>query len=100
MKPHEILQAAAQTNLDKQKEYGDNYLKFGSVFAALFPDGLVSKTFDDHNRLHLLIQIIVKITRYAENFNRGGHQDSLRDLAVYSAMLEAYDAERSVGDRR
>ena len=91
--PAEILSAAAETFREKSKEYGGNYLKIGSVLQALFPDGLKMAHQDDHNRYHLFLMMLVKLTRYAENFNKGGHQDSLRDLAVYAAMLEAMDHE-------
>jgi hypothetical protein len=35
---------------------------------------------------------MVKFTRYANNWEKG-HQDSIRDAAVYCAMLEAVDSE-------
>lgn len=60
---------------------------------ALFPDGLTLKTADDWNRAHLFLLGVVKQSRYAVNFEKGGHRDSARDLTVYSAMLEAVDEE-------
>ncbi len=36
---------------------------------------------------------VAKMSRYAANWNAGGHADSLRDIAVYAAMLESLDAE-------
>ena len=35
--------------------------------------------------------IINKIARYAENFDKGGHDDSLNDISVYAAMLRSID---------
>ena len=93
MTPYKILLAAAETNKAKSAEYGDNYLKFGSVMAAIFPEGVAPASVQDHNRFHLFVQMTVKLTRYAENWGRGGHADSLMDLSVYAAMLRSLDEE-------
>jgi hypothetical protein len=95
--PADILQQAAELFKERSAQYGDNYLKIGSVLQALFPDGMRIATADadvrhEWNRAHLFMMILVKVTRYAENWDKGGHQDSLRDLAVYAAMLESVDA--------
>jgi hypothetical protein len=71
--------------------YGNNYQTFGSVFMALFPEGIKVDNAADASRLGVLIQITNKLTRYAKNFNRGGHHDSLIDMSVYSAMLAEID---------
>ena len=86
-----LLLKASKTYGEKSKEYGDNYLRIGHVLAAMFPQGVKTQSAEDWNRLHLLIMILVKVTRYSENWSRGGHQDSLHDLQVYAAMLEATD---------
>ena len=91
MRPSDILQEALKTNLAKDAEYGDNYLRLGALLSTAFPNGLELSGPDDFNRFHLLLLCFVKITRYAENWDTGGHADSLRDLAVYAAMLEATD---------
>jgi hypothetical protein len=39
----------------------------------------------------LLVQIMSKLSRYCANFNQGGHEDSLDDLAVYSVLLQEVD---------
>jgi hypothetical protein len=59
---------------------------------ALFPDPLLLTTEQDWNRLGVFVQVLSKVSRYAENFNRGGHDDSLLDMAVYAAMLRELDA--------
>lgn len=84
----EILINAAQTFDERNRIYGDTYKNFGGAMAAAFPDGLTVKSTDDWNRLGLLIQIMGKVTRYAAQFDNGGHQDSAHDACVYSAMLE------------
>ena len=88
----DILKEAAALFDQRHAVYGDNYKKVGAVFAALFPDGVQCTTAHDWNRMHILMLMIVKVTRYTENWARGGHQDSLADLAVYGAMLQAIDA--------
>lgn len=89
-RPDGILQAAAETFLAKNAEYGDNYLRFPRALLALFPGGTIPaiSTEEDASRLQLLIQILNKLTRYAEMLSAGGHRDSARDIIVYAAMLE------------
>jgi len=89
----EVLKQAAKTFDARHAVYGDNYKKVGAVMAALFPDGIFLKTEDDHNRFHIFMLQIVKVTRYAENWGRGGHADSTLDLSVYAAMLHSIDEE-------
>ena len=90
-KANEILHESAATYEERNKVYGDNYLKVGNVMAALFPDGITLKTPDDHNRFHIFMLGIVKQTRYVTSFTNGGHRDSVHDNTVYSAMLEEID---------
>lgn len=93
----EALRQAAVIYEQRYALYGDNYKRFGKLLAALFPDGISIASAEDPvkagNRLGVLIQILSKITRYCENFNRGGHADSLDDLAVYAMMLRELDAD-------
>jgi hypothetical protein len=91
MKADKILEAAAKTYRERNAVYGDNYLRVGRMLEALFPDGILLKTAADHNRFHLFMLNIVKLSRYAVNFNNGGHQDSIHDATVYAAMLESID---------
>ncbi len=93
MKANDILREAATIYEQRNKVYGDNYLRVGKVMEAHFPDGLFVRTADDWNRLHLFLSGVVKDTRYVTNWNIGGHADSSRDSAVYSAMLEEIDLE-------
>jgi hypothetical protein len=41
----------------------------------------------------VFVQIVGKLTRYAEQFTSGGHEDSLDDTAVYSMMMKELDLE-------
>jgi len=54
--------------------------------AAMFPDGVVLKTPEDHNKWHLFLMAMVKATRLA-NTNLQ-HEDSAHDASVYMAMLD------------
>jgi hypothetical protein len=87
-----MLEQSAATFAERHAVYGDNYKKFGEVCMPML-SGIKIEHAGDFNRLGILVQIISKLTRYCENFNRGGHDDSLNDLAVYTTMLRELDAE-------
>ena len=91
MKPDEYLSSAAEMYRYKSTMYGNNYLQFGGIMKSMFPNGLTVKTEDEWNRLHLFIMNMIKTTRYAQNFNNGGHEDSVIDGIVYLAMLHQVD---------
>ena len=83
----DILQRAADTFRDRNAVYKDNAGKVGQVMAVLFPEGVTLKTEADHKFYHLFELLIVKLTRFT---NSGlHHEDSIHDLMVYAAMLEA-----------
>lgn len=92
MTPDQILIAAGKLFKQRQKVYGFNYLRVGAAMAALFPDGVVLKSADDHNRFHIFMLLIVKLSRYTVNWEKRGHVDSVHDTIVYSAMLQFIDA--------
>jgi hypothetical protein len=85
------LKAAAAIYEERNKLYGDNYKKFGLAFWPILRVVNLEGP-DDLNRFAVLIQILSKITRYCENFNAGGHADSLDDMAVYAMMLKELDS--------
>lgn len=89
----DFLDEGAKTFRERNAIYGDNYKNVGGAMAALFPEGVMLKTADDWNRMHIFILGIVKQSRYANNWSKGGHADSSHDNTVYSAMLEGIDAE-------
>ncbi len=94
----ELLREAASTYEERNKLYGDNYKHFGEVMMALFQDQHVLLTsINSHNRFGVFTQIVSKLTRYAENFSSGGHDDSLLDMSVYCAMLRELDANAKDG---
>lgn len=88
----EMLRNAAAIYEERNKVYGDNYKLFGHVMMAML--GQVDlRTPEDHNRFGILVQMVSKLTRYANNFAEGGHEDSLNDLAVYTLMLQELDQD-------
>lgn len=84
----------AATYRERNALYKDNYKRFGDIMVALFPDGLVLKNKEEWNRICIFMMMVSKTTRYAGNFEVGGHQDSVHDLGVYSAMLEELGNDR------
>src|SRR5687768_14310804 len=88
------LKAKADLFLERNRLYGDNYKRFGAVFSLVMQgQNLDTANHNDMSRLGILVQIVGKITRYGENFNRGGHDDSLDDIAVYAIMLKELDQD-------
>jgi hypothetical protein len=89
--PDEIAKLAA-LYAEKHGEYGDTEIYSGEVFVGLLPNGVVLKTRSDFARFALFHHLVNKVLRYANNFAAGGHEDSLRDLALYAMMLREIDA--------
>jgi len=92
MRADDRLQALAELFRERNDSYGDVYHRFGDLFAAMFPHGVHLRTPADMGRFALLAHIVTKLQRYAHQFSRGGHVDSLDDLSVYAQMLQELDA--------
>ena len=88
----DILEAAADLYKRRNTEYAESFRKIGPLMMALFPEGLTIRTSEDFIRFHFFLLILIKLTRYANNWT-DGHSDSLCDAAVYCAMMEAFDRE-------
>lgn len=89
-----ILDAAAATYRERNPMYGSNYLNVGEAMKGFFPNGIELKTANDHVRFHLFCWLVGKLSRYANQWEKG-HQDSIHDAIVYAAMLEANPPENS-----
>lgn len=87
----DTLREAAEIYQQRAAMYGDNYLMHGYVMQGLFPNGITLQTVDDFNRYGIFVQMVSKLSRYANMFTRGGHYDSLDDNTVYSQMLREID---------
>lgn len=81
----------AKIHADRKAIYGENYMHIGTIMMGMFPDGLVLKTAEDFNRLHLFYHLVGKLSRYAMQMPGGGHDDSLDDTALYSMILRQFD---------
>ena len=86
-----ILKQAIKTFGERNSVYQDGWVRHGAIMAAFFPDGLELKTPEDFARFHLFEMSVGKLNRYAANFEKGGHQDSVHDGGIYSLILEMYD---------
>ncbi len=88
---------ALKTVDSRAKVYGtdqnehEGHVRAGKVLAALFPDGITVKTDEEFTRFVLFCMLVVKQNRYALNYERGGHRDSIHDLGNYAHILEDYD---------
>ena len=71
--------------------YRSSWHEAGDVLKAIFPRGISLKTSEDFGRFAIVHLLVGKLHRYALMFDRGGHADSLDDLAVYSQMLRELD---------
>jgi len=89
----DMLRECAKTFEERAAVYGENYKEHGELLVALF-DGQERFNFQDPkdwNRMVLSIHIVAKLKRYTNNWDKGGHEDSLLDLSVYSQMLRDVD---------
>lgn len=88
----DLLIAMADTYRERNAVYGDNWRNVGNVMMALYPDGIKLSTAEQFNMWHLFELIVVKLTRFANS--KLSHADSIHDIAVYAAMLEAAIKEK------
>lgn len=88
---HEYLSEGADTFRERNAIYGDNYLDWGRVMKHLHPEGInLDGSIKQWNRIGLWVQVISKLTRYAQHFDQP-HNDSIHDAMVYLAMLQEVD---------
>ncbi len=87
------LAALGSLNRERGKVYGDDYKHIGDMLMAVFPRGLTLSTPEEFRRFSMFNLMAVKLARYGQNMKRGGHADSLDDVAVYSQMLRETDEE-------
>jgi len=87
------LQSAMDKFKERDDEYGNAFKNHGHIIKAFFPEGLHLDNARDMCRFAVFQAIIGKLNRYAANFNRGGHQDSIHDAICFCAMLEELDAD-------
>lgn len=92
--PAQILFSAADTLAARSRDYANGGRNGNEVHAevlrALFPEGIPTGNAGSLNKFVLLNFIIGKVVRYALLLDKGGHQDSAHDIAVYGAILDSY----------
>jgi hypothetical protein len=87
MTPASHIEEALRIWAERERYYGSAYLKAGKIMSAYFPDGLTLKTEEDFGRFVHFLLCSVKLNRYSQNFEEGGHLDSAEDLINYAAIL-------------
>ena len=90
------MKSAFETAKARAPVYGNSHKGYqinGRMLLNFFPEGLTLKTEADFSRFILFVMCSVKFCRYANNFAKGGHPDSIHDMGVYSFILEDYDEE-------
>jgi hypothetical protein len=86
-----FLLDAAELFKERNAVYKDNYVIVGKIYEILFPNGVVLKNQSDFNRMAMTMNMVNKLVRYAFNWAEGGHEDSLRDLCVFSMCQKHLD---------
>lgn len=87
----DVLADMAATFKERNAVYKDNYKQVPRMLRAMFPNGLPDNlAFEEH--FHLLELILVKLTRFGQS--GATHVDSIHDVAVYAAMIEAILKEK------
>ena len=72
--------------------YGEaGHAEVNGLIGQTNAEAITVKTEEEWNRLHLFLLSIVKTSRYANNYLKGGHADSVLDNIVYLAMLHEID---------
>jgi len=87
--PADLLVKASELFTERNSVYGDIWKNIGNTMKSLFPNGVKLETAEDFSRYASVQLCVIKIERYCVNFEKGGHLDSVRDLEVYAAILEA-----------
>lgn len=85
-----FMLAAAETYKERNKQYGDSYLRHAAVMKALLPKGVELNTSEDFNRFGVLNMMVSKLVRYTQNWYQP-HLDSIHDLGVYCFIGQELD---------
>jgi hypothetical protein len=72
---------------ERGEAYGSNEHKTAQIMLILYPEGINNCTFEDLVRQKFITYIIDKLSRYV----KGGHEDSLLDMAGYALRLAAFN---------
>jgi len=84
----DLLKEKADLFEKKGKEYGNTYKDFGKVLESL-DIKIKTKNKHDYNKIGIFFMMIHKFMRISKTlFTNTPSIDSIKDLQVYSAMLE------------
>jgi len=95
----ELMESAIATFRDRRSSYGNSIDKFGEVMHALFPQGLGIEGPQQWAWLGLMVQVVHKLTRYANSYGGESSHDSIHDLGVYAFLLQELDLKTSAEGR-
>lgn len=90
-----ILREMARTYEERNVVYKDNFRDVAKVMAVFFPDGVPPNILHTPH-FNLFEMIVGKMTRFVNSDLN--HADSIHDIAVYAAMIEAVLHEESPAD--
>ena len=76
---------------ERNKTYGNNYIHFGKIMAALFPAGMELHSDLDFARASNIFMLASKLSRYCRNFETADHEDAITDSIVYWAFQKELD---------
>ena len=88
-----VLEECAAIQADRESVYGDLFHRHGDIVTRFFPSGVALSTPEEIARFRLFGSVVTKLSRYANNFKSGGHEDSLKDAINYIAMLSILDED-------
>jgi hypothetical protein len=86
----DILNHAEAIMMERNKTYDHPDDLHSEIMCMLYPEGLVSNI-AKMKRFKYIMLIVEKLIRYKFNIDKGGHEDSLIDIANYAFKLAAYD---------
>jgi hypothetical protein len=83
-----ILESGAATYRERNAIYGDSWETFRNVMTALYPNGVSLNGEDEVIIYNWISHIAGKLVRFKNSGYK--HSDSMHDISVYAAMIEAY----------
>ena len=83
----DVMKTMLETFEERGAVYKDDYVDFARLLTVLYPGGPRIKSEMEWIKFDFLCRILGKVTRFTASGMT--HQDSIHDIAVYAAMLEA-----------
>ena len=83
----ENLAQASTLYTARDAKYSDTHKHHGLMLATLFPNGVTLRNSEEFARFLTIGMCVIKLSRYANCIQKGGHEDSALDLINYAAIL-------------